>query len=98
MGVNIRALEARAQDSPARARYAEMAALVTGRAGATAEEGLAWVCDLVAALRIPGLARFGLTPGDVATLVTRAQAANSMKGNPITLTEAELTAILTRAL
>ena len=96
--VNARALAARAPDAPARARLREIAALVTGRADATIDDGVAWLVDLCAALEIPGLARHGLTPARVPELVTKARAASSMKGNPLTLTDDELAEIATASL
>ena len=91
--VNLRALGARAPASAALDRYREIAAIVTGRPGADAAAGLAWVEDLVRALAIPGLAHWGAARGDVPDLVARAARASSMRGNPIELTAAELTEI-----
>jgi alcohol dehydrogenase class IV len=96
--VNARALAARAPDAPALARLREVAALVTDRAGATIDDGVAWLVDLCAALEIPGLARHGLTPSRVPELVAKARVASSMKGNPITLTDDELAEIATMSL
>ena len=59
--VNARALAARAPDSAALARLRELAAMLTGRPDATADDGIAWVDRLRRALEIPGLARYGLT-------------------------------------
>ncbi len=71
--------------------------LLTGRAGATAEEGISWVRELCQALGVPGLGRYGLTEADVPRLVTRAKAASSMKANPLPLTDEELTEIALRS-
>ncbi len=98
MRVNQRAIEARAPDHPARARFHELAALLTGRGDATAAEGIAWLDDLVAALGIPGLGRYGVTAADIPALVQRARVASSMKANPVPLTDDELTEIAARAL
>ena len=98
MQINVAALRARAPEGPALARYQEVAALVTGHASATIEDGLAWVAALCRALDVPGLARHGMREADVAALVGKARVASSMKGNPIALTDAELTDIATRAL
>ncbi len=87
--VNVRALLERAPDSPALARYREVASIVTGRA-ADVETAVAWVADLVRALGVPGLARWGAGEADVPALVAKARAASSMKGNPIALEDAEL--------
>lgn len=98
MAVNVQALQARAADSPARARYAEIARLLTGHDAATAADGIAWVQALVADLHIPRLATYGITTGDFDRIIPRARAASSMGGNPIILTDEELTEILVRAL
>jgi alcohol dehydrogenase class IV len=96
--VNLRALRARAPDHPALARFQEVAALLTGRAEARAEEAITWVRELCQALRIPGLRRYGLTEAEVPRLVEKAKVASSMKANPLALTDEELTEIATRSL
>jgi len=98
MQVNVAALRARDLDGPALARYQEVAALVTGNPAATIEEGLRWIGELCRALDIPGLARYGMGESDVGALVAKARVASSMKGNPIALTDAELSEIARRAL
>jgi alcohol dehydrogenase class IV len=98
MRVNLRALAARAPESPALDRYREVAAIVTGRPGATAADGVAWVEALVRALAVPGLARWGAAASDVPGLVDRAARASSMKGNPIALTTDELAEVATASL
>jgi alcohol dehydrogenase class IV len=98
MRVNLRALASRAPTSPALTRYREIAALVTGRPDADAAAGAGWVEALVRDLAIPGLAHWGAGPGDVPALVERAAKASSMRGNPVALTDAELTEILAASL
>jgi len=97
MQANIRALQQRSPDSPALTRYDRIAALLTGNPNASADEGLEWLKDLCAALEIPSLAEFGLEEHRCAEVVQKAQKSSSMKGNPITLTDDELTKILTKA-
>lgn len=98
MAVNVEVLHARAPDSPAVARYAEVARLLTGRPTATTADGVAWVEALTADLHIPRLAAYGISPQDFDQIIPRARAASSMAGNPIVLTDQELTDILARAL
>lgn len=98
LDVNLRALRARAPKHPSVGRFREVATWLTGRPDAAAEDGIEWVADLCRALGIPGLARYGMTQADVPALVPKAKAASSMKGNPIALTDKELTAIAERAL
>jgi alcohol dehydrogenase class IV len=91
--VNLRALRQRRPQSPALVRFREIAAIVTGRPEADADEAVAWVEALVRALSIPGLSRWGATDADVDRLVAKAGSASSMKGNPIELDDAELAEI-----
>ena len=88
MGTNIAALAARAPQAPALFRYRELDGILA--AGA---EASAWVAELTAALGIPRLSSFGMGAGDIPLLVEKARAASSMRGNPIALTDEELTAI-----
>jgi len=96
--VNLRALRARAQRHPSVARFADIGAWLTGRADATAEEGIAWIADLCQALRVPGLSHYGMTASLVPLLVERAKGASSMRANPIVLSDDELAEIAERAL
>jgi len=98
MAVNLRALRARAPAHPAYLRFTEVAALLTGEFEASAEDGIAWLRDLVAALEIPGLSRHGLTAAAIPLLVERARAASSMRANPIALDDEELSEIARGAL
>jgi alcohol dehydrogenase class IV len=96
--VNLRAVRARASTHPVLGRFQEVAALLTGRAEARAEEGIDWVRELCQALSVPGLGRYGLTRAEVPLLVEKARAASSMKANPVVLSDEELTEIALRSL
>lgn len=98
MAANVEALQARAPQHPARARYDQLARLLTGRPHAVAADGIAWVDELVRAVGIPPLRAYGVTTADVDPLVTAASAASSMKANPLPLTAEELRAVLVQAL
>jgi len=98
METNVQALQNRAADSPALARYDEVAQILTGDARARAAEGLEWVRQLCAKLNVPSLAELGLKQQDVPAAVAKAQKSSSMKGNPVELTQEELTAILRKSL
>jgi len=69
MDTNVRALQSREANSGALARYDEVAQLLTGKAAAQAADGVAWVQDLCAALKVPSLAEFGLKECDFPTVV-----------------------------
>lgn len=94
---NVRALKARSPTSAALARYAEAAKLMLSPQSD--------IHDLIAAMReqahhlsIPRLSAFGLTPQAIPDLVASSQRASSMRGNPIPLTDDELTAAIHSAL
>ncbi|MGA2863950.1 MAG: iron-containing alcohol dehydrogenase [Verrucomicrobiota bacterium] len=95
---NLRALRQRQPASHILSRYDEIARLLTGAPTATADQAVLWLRRLVADLRIPSLAAYGLTPQHTAELVDKAAQASSMKTNPIPLTANELTTILQAAL
>jgi alcohol dehydrogenase class IV len=96
MEVNARALRARSPEKLG--RYDEVARLLTGKPHATAEDGVAWVAALCQKLEIPPMRSYGVTQSDVPVLVEKAAQANSMKGNPIALTEEEMREIISSAL
>jgi alcohol dehydrogenase class IV len=95
---NLAALSQRLPGSPALGRYREVAAIVTGRPGAQATDGVAWVESLVRALEVPGLSHWGARAADVPALVAKARAASSTKGNPVELDEAELAEVVRASL
>ena len=98
MDVNLRALRERAPDHSALQRIAEVASLLAGRPEASPEDAITWLAELTAAMSIPGLASYGLNQDAIATVVTAAQRASSMRGNPIELSDQEVTEIVTRSL
>ncbi len=95
---NFAALRARAPQLPALPRFAEIARMVTGAPHATAEDLLSWVRELVAALGIPPLRAYGITPADLPAIVAAGEKASSMKANPLVLTPEELAHALRGAL
>ena len=97
MQANIRALRARAPESLSLVRYAEIASILTRNAAATAEDGAAWVRQLVSQLGIPPLRQYGIAQQHFGELVEKAERASSMKANPTVLTREELNAVLAAA-
>lgn len=77
-------------DARLTARFAHVAACLTGVPDATAQEGLHWIHHTCALMQVPGLSAYGLRPRDAREVVAKAARASSMKGNPITLTPVEL--------
>ena len=87
---NVRALRTRAPGSPGLGQYEEIARVLTGDANARAEDGIAWLEELVEAMAIPRLASYGVAENDIPRIVDQARRASSMQGNPVTLTDEEL--------
>jgi len=91
---NVKALQNREPDSPALARFDEIAQILTGKDTARAADGVEWIQNLCKVLTVPPLTQFGLKEQDFPTVVAKAQKSSSTKGNPIPLTDNELTQIL----
>jgi len=98
MEANLRALRQREPRHDALRRYEEAARLLTGKAAASADEGVAWVRHLARGLSIPPLGVFGMIRRDVPEVIKKGATAGSMKANPIALTAEEQREILERAL
>lgn len=106
MDVNVRGLVDRGEDGEvtgeangeALARYAETAQILTGNMRATPADGVAWVSELAAHLKLAGIGSMGVTEGDFDALAKQAAKASSMQGNPLKLTHDELMEILRRAM
>ncbi len=98
MAANVNAFRHRQPDSPSLTRYDEVAALLTDNPHAPAEDGVAWVRDLCADLRVPGLSAYGMTRADLPEVIEKSAIASSMKANPIPITRDEMQAILEGAL
>lgn len=94
---NVQALKERASSSPSLARYGEIAKLISEVTEKTVDGLVKWVQNICSVLKVPPLSEFGLKESDFQTVVAKSQKSSSMKGNPITLTDDELTAILEKA-
>jgi alcohol dehydrogenase class IV len=102
VSANVGALEDRAPDSPALARYAEVGRLLGGvPASATDAEAraslVASLRDLTRTLGVPPLSAFGMAATDISDVVS-GSAGGSMRTNPVELSDEEITGILTAAL
>jgi alcohol dehydrogenase class IV len=95
---NVRTLRSAAPGSSVLDRYAEAAQLLTGKPGASIEDGLAWIGETVSLLGVPGLAAFGLGPGEADGIAAKAATSSSMQGNPVPLSHDELKAVVLQAL
>jgi len=75
-----------------------MGRLLTGEPRAKAKDGVRWLHEIGTTLKIPPLGSYGLITSDFPDLISKAKSASSMKGNPIELTDSELSQILEAAL
>jgi alcohol dehydrogenase class IV len=98
MEANLRALRQREPRHDALRRYEEIGRLLTGRSAASADDGVAWVRQLVRDLRVPALGSYGFAQAEFADVMEKGSKAGSMKANPIVLTTEEQREILGRAL
>ncbi|HSR04190.1 MAG TPA: iron-containing alcohol dehydrogenase [Proteiniclasticum sp.] len=94
---NVRALEEREKNSKALERYKEVAEILTDDKNATVEDGMNWIADLCKHLSIPKFEDFGMKKEDFPEIIEKSMGASSMKGNPISLTKAELEEMLEKA-
>jgi len=95
---NVRTLRTAAPGSPALDRYAEAAQLLTGKPVASIEDGLTWIGETLTLLGVPGLAAFGLAPGQAGDIAAAAVTSSSMQGNPVPLSQGQLEAVFLEAL
>jgi len=98
MEMNLRALRDRDPRSIALRRYQEVGRMLTGRPGATAEDGISWARAICLEFDIPPLAVYGVSEQDVPELVEESAKTSSMKGNPLVLTPEELRDVLLRSI
>ena len=98
MAANVKSLQSRMPDSPSLARYDEVARILAGTSTAQAADGVEWVQDLCMELNVPPLSTFGIKEENFPLIVEKSRNASSMKGNPINLTDEELTEILRKAI
>ena len=75
-----------------------MSRLLTGDQAARVEDGIKWLYRLCSALQVPPLVSYGVTKSDFPVIIAQAKKASSMKGNPIDLTDFELSQIMELAL
>ncbi len=80
-------------------KYRGAAVALTGRDDAWVADGIDWIRDTVRELSVPGLAglRIDLDAAAAERVVAEAKASSSMKGNPVTLSDAELHGVLDAA-
>lgn len=95
---NYDALRARDPENPALGKMQEVAQMVLNSPTATIEEAIEHLKNMCTQMFVPGLEDFGINHSDIPAIVAKAKNASSMKGNPIELTDEELTYILYESL
>jgi alcohol dehydrogenase len=100
--MNIEALRARQPDSPALAKYAQAGRLLTRQRHHLADEAahaalLGLLENWTHTLQLPRLAAYGVTAAGLPRITAHSRG-SSMKTNPIALSDAEITQILTARL
>jgi len=99
--VNLQALRTRVPDSPALEKYARVGRLLSGNAmlddTAAANALVARLAEWSDRLELPRLGRFGIGTADIPAIVA-ASRNNSMKSNPVLLSDEEIAAIVRQRL
>jgi alcohol dehydrogenase class IV len=98
MEANISVLTFQSAGYQALERYETIGKLLTGDPNATIYHGIEWIRAFCSHAGIKSLSSLGLTEAQFPSIIEKAQKASSMKGNPITLSEAELRNILQKSL
>ncbi len=91
---NLAALQTQDPENLALVRYRQAAQLLMGRSEVQPGDLVDWVLELSELMKIPSLSALGLTPELVSEAVAKAQCSSSMQGNPIELSDHELSQIL----
>ena len=94
---NIAAMNEREADHPDLNRFDQIARLLLDDADAEAADALAWIEETSRLFEIPALGGYGVQASAYDEIVEKSSVSSSMKGNPITLTQTELRAILEAA-
>jgi len=94
MLVNAETLSNRGDDFEKLSRFEDIARWVTGVENATIEEGVEWISSLCENMEIPRLSGLGIKKAHFPAIIEKSKNSSSMKGNPIQLTEQEMTKVL----
>ena len=91
---NIKALEERKPTSEVFKKYEKVAKIVTKKDNAKPRDLVQWTDELYEKLNMPHLSEVDLKEEQIEELIEKAKISNSMKGNPIVLTDDELKGII----
>jgi len=98
MRTNLEALRARDPKNPLLGRFDEIAQMLCDSPDATTEAGVRWIEDVSDELALQPLGTYGVQTSDFPEIIAKSRQSSSMKGNPIMLTDDELSSILAEAL
>ena len=97
--VNIRALQARADNRETLLKYAQAGRMLAHDVHLTDKEALESLVEILydwtTQMQLPRLSTLGVTPADIPRIVSNSRG-SSMKTNPVTLTDAEIGEILAK--
>jgi len=91
---NIKALQERKPSSEVFKKYEKVAKIVTKNDNAKPKDLIQWTDELYGKLNMPHLSEVDLKEEQIEELIDKAKKSNSMKGNPIILTDEELRGII----
>ncbi len=91
---NIKALEERDPSSVVFGKYEKVAKIITKNEKAKPRDLIRWTDELYEKLNMPHLSEVDLKEEQIEELIDKAKKSNSMKGNPIVLTDEELKGII----
>ena len=94
---NIKALQERKPTSEVFKKYEKVARIVTKNEKAKPRDLIRWTDELYEKLNMPHLSEVDLKEEQIEELISKAKISNSMKGNPIVLTDEELRSIIKNA-
>ena len=80
------------------ARFQTIARILTDRHDAEPEEAVEWIRSITKSLKIPPLSEFGMTESMIPALVENAQHASSMKGNPVKLSDEQISEVIMKSI
>ncbi|MEI6891596.1 MAG: iron-containing alcohol dehydrogenase [Pontiella sp.] len=95
---NHQALTERDPHHPALSKLKEAAQILLNHPLGTIDDALKQLKTIGIQMSVPGLSAFGITEADFPAIIKNAKKASSMKGNPIELTNDELSLILKNSL
>lgn len=91
---NYAAIKRHDPENPALQKLNEAARILLNDCNATVKDGIDYLRNISTQMFVPGLSDYGITESDIPLIVEKAKNASSMKGNPVELTDEELTKIL----